>query len=176
MEELCINYKQRATFSFHRISATPAISLGQTADCPAAPSRPTCRRSRCPSSSRGRRQANPKAQATPAATAEPAKAQKPKKAFLKNWLLFSFFWSWWPSFLVACPAVEGVNHSAAYRKRRVFNWLPLGMTYAFLYMGRYNIKVSQHAFGDKNLQGLDLDAGACSAEGATMAADFSVRL
>jgi OPA family glycerol-3-phosphate transporter-like MFS transporter len=36
------------------------------------------------------------------------------------------------------PKVE-VDHSAAYRRRRVANWLPLGLTYAFLYMGRYNI-------------------------------------
>ena len=45
----------------------------------------------------------------------------------------------------------GHEHSAAFRKRRVLNWLPLGLTYAFLYMGRYNIKVSQHFFGDMRL-------------------------
>jgi OPA family glycerol-3-phosphate transporter-like MFS transporter len=44
------------------------------------------------------------------------------------------------------PKVEGVDHSKAYRIRRVMNWLPLGLTYAFLYMGRYNLKVSKHAF------------------------------
>ena len=54
------------------------------------------------------------------------------------------------------PKVEGIDHSAAYRRRRVFNWLPLGMTYAFLYMGRYNIKVSQHAFGDILFDGVPL--------------------
>ena len=46
------------------------------------------------------------------------------------------------------PSVEGVEHSPEFRRRRVMNWLPLGLTYAFLYMARYNIKVSQHAFGD----------------------------
>jgi len=46
------------------------------------------------------------------------------------------------------PKVEGIDHSPAFLKRRVLNWLPLGLTYAFLYMGRYNIKVSQRAFGD----------------------------
>lgn len=45
------------------------------------------------------------------------------------------------------PKVD-LGHSPAFLKRRVMNWLPLGLTYAFLYMGRYNIKVSQHAFGD----------------------------
>ena len=44
------------------------------------------------------------------------------------------------------PKVEGLGHTDAFRKRRLANWLPLGLTYAFLYMGRYNIKVSQHAF------------------------------
>ena len=51
------------------------------------------------------------------------------------------------------PRVEGVEHSDAFRRRRVMNWLPLGLTYAFLYMGRYNIKVSQHAFGDIDFNG-----------------------
>jgi len=50
--------------------------------------------------------------------------------------------------LARLPRVEGVTHSDAFRRRRVMNWLPLGLTYAFLYMGRYNVKVSQHAFGD----------------------------
>jgi OPA family glycerol-3-phosphate transporter-like MFS transporter len=36
------------------------------------------------------------------------------------------------------PKVD-VGHSDAFRRRRVLNWLPLGLTYAFLYMGRYNI-------------------------------------
>ena len=39
-------------------------------------------------------------------------------------------------------------HSAAYRNRRVLNWLPMGLTYAFLYMGRYNLTVSKNALGD----------------------------
>ena len=48
--------------------------------------------------------------------------------------------------IMRLPKVEGVNHSKAYKLRRVMNWLPLGLTYAFLYMGRYNLKVSKHAF------------------------------
>jgi OPA family glycerol-3-phosphate transporter-like MFS transporter len=51
------------------------------------------------------------------------------------------------------PAVEGVTHTRAYRLRRVLNWLPLGLTYAFLYMGRYNIKVSKFKF--EEIQGPD---------------------
>ncbi|HIG86204.1 MAG TPA: MFS transporter [Planctomycetes bacterium] len=38
------------------------------------------------------------------------------------------------------PKVE-LGHSAEFIRRRVWNWLPLGLTYAFLYMGRYNINV-----------------------------------
>ncbi len=48
--------------------------------------------------------------------------------------------------LVRLPKVKEVEHSAAFRRRRVLNWLPLGLAYAFLYMGRYNLKVSQHVF------------------------------
>ena len=36
------------------------------------------------------------------------------------------------------PRVD-VGHTDAFRRRRVLNWLPLGLTYAFLYMGRYNL-------------------------------------
>lgn len=43
------------------------------------------------------------------------------------------------------PSVD-VGHTKAYKRRRVLNWLPLGLTYALLYMGRYNLKVSQYAF------------------------------
>ncbi len=48
------------------------------------------------------------------------------------------------------PKIE-LGHSAAFMTRRRWNWLPLGLTYAFLYMGRYNLKVSKLAF--ENLQG-----------------------
>ncbi len=45
------------------------------------------------------------------------------------------------------PKVD-LGHSEAFKKRRLWNWLPLGLTYAFLYMGRYNLTVSKNAFGD----------------------------
>ena len=44
--------------------------------------------------------------------------------------------------LFLLPA-SNVAHSKAYRRRRIINWLPLGLTYAFLYMGRYNINVAK---------------------------------
>jgi OPA family glycerol-3-phosphate transporter-like MFS transporter len=36
------------------------------------------------------------------------------------------------------PRID-IGHSPAYRRRRIANWLPLGLAYAFLYMGRYNL-------------------------------------
>ncbi len=50
------------------------------------------------------------------------------------------------------PSVE-VGHDSAFKKRRLMNWLPLGLTYAFLYMGRYNLKISKFAF--EEMRGLD---------------------
>ena len=40
------------------------------------------------------------------------------------------------------PRID-LGHTDAYRRRRILNWLPLGLTYAFLYMGRYNINVAK---------------------------------
>jgi MFS transporter, OPA family, glycerol-3-phosphate transporter len=52
------------------------------------------------------------------------------------------------AFVVArLPRVD-VGHSAAFRHRRILNWVPLGLTYAFLYMARYNMTVL------KNVQGI----------------------
>ncbi len=48
--------------------------------------------------------------------------------------------------IMRLPSVEEVNHSPEFKRRRVLNWLPLGLTYAFLYMGRYNLKISKFAF------------------------------
>jgi MFS transporter, OPA family, glycerol-3-phosphate transporter len=41
-----------------------------------------------------------------------------------------------------------LQHSSWFVLRRFINWFPLGMTYAFLYMGRYNLNVSKNALGD----------------------------
>lgn len=46
------------------------------------------------------------------------------------------------------PRVQ-LGHSPAYLRRRRWNWLPLGLTYAFLYMGRYNLTVAKNALGDE---------------------------
>ncbi|MCP4580955.1 MAG: MFS transporter, partial [candidate division Zixibacteria bacterium] len=41
-----------------------------------------------------------------------------------------------------------VDHTKKFKIRRAINWVPLGLTYAFLYMGRYNLTVSKNALGD----------------------------
>jgi len=43
------------------------------------------------------------------------------------------------------PAIE---HSGAFRFRRFLNWFPLGLTYALLYMGRYNLTVAKNSLGE----------------------------
>src|SRR5688572_23480903 len=40
------------------------------------------------------------------------------------------------------------QHTEAYRFRRFLNWFPLGLAYAFLYMGRYNLTVAKNALGE----------------------------
>src|SRR5438309_5668765 len=40
-----------------------------------------------------------------------------------------------------------LKHGGWFLVRRLINWFPLGMTYAFLYMGRYNLTVSKNALG-----------------------------
>ena len=37
-----------------------------------------------------------------------------------------------------------ITHSGAFRKRRFLNWFPMGLTYAFLYWGRYNLTVAKN--------------------------------
>jgi len=44
--------------------------------------------------------------------------------------------------------MEKPKHSISYRFRRALNWVPLGLAYAFMYMGRYNLTVSKSIFGD----------------------------
>ena len=43
--------------------------------------------------------------------------------------------------------VSAIEHSAAFRRRRFLNWFPMGLTYALLYMGRYNLTVAKNSLG-----------------------------
>ena len=40
-----------------------------------------------------------------------------------------------------------LRHGGWFLTRRFINWFPVGMTYAFLYMGRYNLTVAKNALG-----------------------------
>src|SRR6478735_1033257 len=46
--------------------------------------------------------------------------------------------------LLRLPRID-VGHSPSFRRRRAVNWVSLGATYAFLYMGRYNLTVAKNA-------------------------------
>lgn len=46
------------------------------------------------------------------------------------------------------PRPAAPRHTLAFRCRRALNWFPLGIAYAFLYMGRYNLTVAKNALGD----------------------------
>ena len=48
----------------------------------------------------------------------------------------------------ATAAVPFLAHSDAFRRRRFLNWFPLGVTYALLYMGRYNLTVAKNSLGE----------------------------
>ena len=48
--------------------------------------------------------------------------------------------------VVRLPKVD-LGHSKAFTRRRFLNWFPLGLTYAFLYFGRYNINEVTSALG-----------------------------
>jgi OPA family glycerol-3-phosphate transporter-like MFS transporter len=41
-----------------------------------------------------------------------------------------------------------ITHTSAFRRRRFWNWFPLGLTYALLYMGRYNLTVAKTSLGE----------------------------
>jgi MFS transporter, OPA family, glycerol-3-phosphate transporter len=45
------------------------------------------------------------------------------------------------------PKVD-LGHSPEFIRRRFLNWFPLGMTYAFLYMGRYNLAAAKNDLED----------------------------
>ena len=40
------------------------------------------------------------------------------------------------------------DHATSFRVRRFLNWFPLGVTYALLYMGRYNLTVAKNSLGE----------------------------
>lgn len=49
--------------------------------------------------------------------------------------------------VIAYFSSNPIGHGAWFMTRRFINWLPLGMTYAFLCMGRFNLIVAKSALG-----------------------------
>ncbi len=45
----------------------------------------------------------------------------------------------------AASQAPPIEHTSDFRLRRFLNWFPLGLTYALLYMGRYNLTVAKSA-------------------------------
>lgn len=68
--------------------------------------------------------------------------------------------------MVRLPKID-VGHSDAYRRRRFFNWFPLGLTYALLYFGRYNLSANAPLLDKLGLM-TKLDFGDISAAGSTV--------
>ncbi|MDP2308341.1 MAG: MFS transporter [Pseudomonadota bacterium] len=52
--------------------------------------------------------------------------------------------------VVARLPKQELGHSAAFKSRRVMNWLPVGLAYAFMYMARYNLTAYKNAVGMTN--------------------------
>jgi sugar phosphate permease len=50
--------------------------------------------------------------------------------------------------LIGATSGSPVQHGWPFRRRRFLNWFPLGLTYALLYMGRYNLTVAKNSLGD----------------------------
>ncbi|MDQ3295335.1 MAG: MFS transporter [Myxococcota bacterium] len=78
----------------------------------------------------------------PAASACPKKPPPPKKALIDDLLPIGILIVVITVVVMRLPRVE-LGHSTAFRHRRLLNWLPLGLTYSFLYFGRYNMKQFQ---------------------------------
>ncbi len=50
---------------------------------------------------------------------------------------------------MAAPTTSpAIAHTPAFRTRRFLNWFPLGLAYALLYMGRYNLTVAKNSLGE----------------------------
>jgi OPA family glycerol-3-phosphate transporter-like MFS transporter len=72
------------------------------------------------------------------------------------------------SSLIAVIAIYFANnpleHTRVFLVRRFVNWFPLGMTYAFMYMARYNLNVAKNSLGalmtNKDI-GIIFGVGAC---------------
>ncbi len=73
----------------------------------------------------------------------PTKIAKPRaKPLWKDLLPIGILVGFIAFVLWRLPKVD-LGHARAFQVRRTLNWLPLGLTYTFLYFGRYNLKAFQ---------------------------------
>lgn len=79
---------------------------------------------------------------TESAAGCPKKARTPAKPLSDDLLPIGILIAVIVLVVARLPRVE-LGHSIAFRQRRLLNWLPLGLTYSFLYFARYNIKQFQ---------------------------------
>jgi OPA family glycerol-3-phosphate transporter-like MFS transporter len=77
-----------------------------------------------------------------ACTLKPKKKPSAKKPLIEDLMPIGILITVIAVVLARLPRVE-LGHSKAFRARRLLNWLPLGLTYSFLYFARYNIKQFQ---------------------------------
>ncbi len=152
------------TFDLGAQSPPPSkVRQKATADAPAKARTAPAARTKAPAKT-----STPKSKATtkgstaklsPASkTSRAAKKKKPKKGFFMKFLPILLLLIVVALILGRLPppdfgGVETNWRTDAFRRRRILNWLPLGLTYSFLYMGRYNLKVSKFQF--ENMVGAD---------------------
>lgn len=73
---------------------------------------------------------------------KPAKKPASKRALSDDLIPIGILIGFIAFVLWRLPKVQ-LGHTTAFRTRRLLNWLPLGLTYSFLYFARYNIKSFQ---------------------------------
>lgn len=66
--------------------------------------------------------------------------------------------------MLRLPKID-VGHADAFKRRRFMNWFPLGLTYALLYFGRYNLSANQPLLDKLGLMN-KLDFGNISGAGS----------
>ncbi len=86
------------------------------------------------------------ADAAACATPKVKSAPKPEKPLYEKLLPIGLLLVVIFVVLARLPRVE-LGHSEAFRRRRLLNWLVLGLTYSFLYMARYNLNQYKYVGG-----------------------------
>jgi sugar phosphate permease len=66
----------------------------------------------------------------------------------------------------APASARQITHSPEFRRRRFLNWFPLGLVYALLYMGRYNLTVAKSSLSGELSLMTNEDFGVISAVGS----------